>query len=345
MTTIINFLATWWALFRKPVIEDAMILQRLLLCLRLAIPHRASRCSMSLSSSSGHKVLQSPFSHTDLYGVQYPLCNGSKASSLPSSAPVKRKPKPPKCIKSTKSAGHSESRSMKPKRKRKGAKISSAPTLLPARNQTHKVSPPSTLSVAQVDSGSPSGSRKPPRPNGMHYRPNGTHTTSPNGSLVNYHKAIPRNAHRNRRTPATHTLKGEANPSVDCVAFSTVSDDRDTQRIAPLSSPISNLLTFSNMSTSEVVLRMGGSSRQASSALAGHVSKPIPSLHLPPHMKVHRQAFQTGSRQLGTFGRRKGAWPLDVEEISRGLGRLQYRHIIVMSGAGVSTPSGIPDFR
>ena len=36
---------------------------------------------------------------------------------------------------------------------------------------------------------------------------------------------------------------------------------------------------------------------------------------------------------------------LTIEDVARGLARKQFRNVIVMSGAGVSTPSGIPDFR
>lgn len=341
---------------------------RLFVCLRLAILHREPPSPMSLSGSSGQKVLLSPFSHADLYGVQHPLCAGS-SSSLPATTPVTRKPKASKRKKSTmKVPDCSDARSRsKPKSRKKGStKVSSAPALLPIRNQTHKSSSPATFSLAQVDAGSPCGSRKPPPPKGNHVGPVNCHKASlPASTLVQVDAGSPSGSRKPTQLHGnSHVTKGGASlakpgqrgESKDHVPPSvagsdtqpSVSSKAKKRETTILSSPISSLLTFSTMSTSEVVLRMGGSCQQYSTALGTPVvnirlkNKRMPSLHLPPHMRVHRQAFETSSRQLGTFGQKK---PLTLEEIARGLGRQQYQRIIVMSGAGVSTTSGIPDFR
>ena len=63
---------------------------------------------------------------------------------------------------------------------------------------------------------------------------------------------------------------------------------------------------------------------------------------LPPSFRLPRQGFTTTPSARG-WGQGRGQ--LQVEDIAAGLGRLRYRSVIVMSGAGISTPSGIPDFR
>lgn len=328
-----------------------MLFSRLSAGLRLAILLQASRAPMSLSGSSGQKVMQSPFSHADLYGVQHPLScsNGSKASTAPpSTAPVARKSKSSKRKKPTVKVANSSN--PKPKnKKKKSTKMSSAPTLLSTRNHTHKSPPAATFSLAQVDAGSPCASRKPPRPRAGHV----THGSAPpisSSVQVDIGSPVGRSLgthskHQDRSTLANTGTK-------DQIGGSKVLLDSKVKKNAVFSAPTSSLLTFSTMSTTDVVLRMRGCSQQPPNALAPPMgpstadvrmkSKRIPSLHLPPHMRVNRQVFQTSSRQLGTFGLKK---PLTVEEIAKGLGRAQYQRVIVMSGAGVSTSSGIPDFR
>lgn len=66
-------------------------------------------------------------------------------------------------------------------------------------------------------------------------------------------------------------------------------------------------------------------------------------LHRP---LVPSHAFTTTAVASMTRGWSQGkASPLHVGDIAAGLARLNYRNVIVMSGAGISTPSGIPDFR
>lgn len=61
-----------------------------------------------------------------------------------------------------------------------------------------------------------------------------------------------------------------------------------------------------------------------------------------PHMRVPRRAFESAS---GGRGCRKTGCPLTVSDVAQGLARRDYRRVVVMSGAGISTASGIPDFR
>ena len=319
------------------------LLRFFLLQIRPGLPPPHAGPSMSLSGSSsgpssGLKALQSPFSHAELYGIEHPTCGGLK---LP--APGKHKTKTAKRKKSIRSVGSSgrSKTTVKGKNKKLSSTISSAPAKLPAAKNPPSTTHPSPFSLARVDADSPGTVRnkRTQALKGSH----GNHRTTPHTPANSATRLADTTTHRYRQSPDKG--RKEAEGTGHSLNGSTIS------------TAISSLVAFSTMSTSDTILRMQAKTSNRESVLnapphrTGRTGREVPvpnltlqskSLHFPPHMQVHRRTLQAGSR---SFGQRKEAWPLTVEEIVHGLGRLQYQHIIIMSGAGVSTSSGIPDFR
>lgn len=48
---------------------------------------------------------------------------------------------------------------------------------------------------------------------------------------------------------------------------------------------------------------------------------------------------------LGTWGGDEGKQQLTLKDVAELLRKKECRRVVVMAGAGISTPSGIPDFR
>lgn len=48
---------------------------------------------------------------------------------------------------------------------------------------------------------------------------------------------------------------------------------------------------------------------------------------------------------LGTWGGDEGKQKLTLKDVAELLRKKECRRVVVMAGAGISTPSGIPDFR
>ena len=302
--------------------------------------------SMALKPSCSRKTMESPFSHVEMYGCEHPASSRvrqkGKATSKGGKDSGKRvKPTtvrsasivPNSRFVSDRSTVSSASSSISKHKKKGSAKVSSK-TTIPSKNgiirngnetEIRITSASATLDtctcVVKVYHDSPI------------LRKQGQ--TSINGTWA-------------------HSKNGVASAigKKSFIHSSALSESPSSSSTAPKKSLLAQ--STSTMSTSEVLRRFNKDSGKLGSIDCSanvRLNRTVKNVKVSPlNMRLPRRAFNTdskGGRGQGspTNSRAKSDGPLTVNDIGMGLGKMQYRNVIVMSGAGISTASGIPDFR
>ena len=336
---------------------------------------------MSLTCSHIPLALESPFSHIDVYGVEHPAFGKTSSSGRGSLSRRKSKPsthkgaaisiKPKRSVVSVSSRSSHASSTHKTvyKKKKKKKKEASNPSgnstkgdvlmTMPLdepikkdskarlgsscqeRAQFHPMKSPPCVrnaSLARVDADSPVLARQksslPSSKQTGHWRVDSKKTESrplnvPNDSTSGHGPVIS----RSNKTRAQTFIQ-------------THSDSRTL-----LSSSKLSMLSQSTSTTKEVMFSLNRSQHNLKTQIINspiNVSLKKASQNIssqPSPMRQPKRVFETASGLKSRGGARRKDEPMTMEDIAWGLARLQYRNVIVMSGAGISTPSGIPDFR
>ena len=299
--------------------------------------------SMALKPTSSCKAMESPFSHVEMYGSEHPA-----------SSRVRQKGK------TTSKGGKDCGKRVKPATIRSA---SSVPSSRSAVSNRSTVSAASSSNSKHKKKGSAKVSSKTtvPAKNGIIMNGNETEIRIMSASAtldtctttVDHDSPVLRKQEKTRNGTWTHSKNG---------VVSAVGKNSSLSPSAASKAPSSSLTaskksllahSTSTMSTSEVLLRFNkdlGKSGIIDCSANVRINRTVKNVNLSPHIRLPRRAFNTDSKDGRGQGspvnsRAKSGGPLTINDIGMGLGKMQYRNVIVMSGAGISTASGIPDFR
>ncbi len=333
---------------------------------------------MSVRTVPG-RSFSSPFSHVDLFGKELPSCPA--LSSVKTSDTIvlsgsdllhdKRKCKKSKAKKKQHSSKASHSSVITGPSKTKGSKRSSRASLdLSGKGHKSRASDPRGGIMAPVDYDSTVQLplrqpivRRDSVEGGVTIK---TQTTEDKKTKTRYSRAF---------SEPDFASRLSSGPLPDMKSVPLVKEERvkNSECIVP------SHLRHASLSTSAYILKMTSTSLRSSSPSAtssAHVStttngtstsnfptsssssasRPSPTFQSLLHGSVNASKVNvrlntraSGARSFRTYSKsiseRGGAEIGGVEEIMRGLKRMQFQQVIVLSGAGISTASGIPDFR
>ena len=352
--------------------------------------------AMSASSSSVVRVLQSPLSHTELYGTEHPLvarreskrttkkgrrARSCGATSLPrktasgksarGSRQGERRSKSVRTVSVTRICSgtgkkeHSLSTSVSSGKSNEVASDSAAKHSVkgggpravisapPGRNKDEVaiLSVESTHSMSsQTHSNYHSDTTSCPLPP---VEANSPHITKKTVNKCSISSSSSSSSSKNRQSWWNERrVRGawisENDSVIKAVSGRTSKQpEKDRASKSDLSVPSETESVLTTSTTSHSL--NSGRQRVAGPVVSSRWSKSTPtqpSRHPLPSPGVPRcVAALTTAAADGRGWSRGGRRQLELRDIAIGLGTTSYKHIIVMSGAGVSTPSGIPDFR
>ena len=262
--------------------------------------------TMSLSTSSSfHKIHESPFSHKAMYGSDQPLGNNPLKKPKGRSSVVKIKKNCEKKLKRRKKSVSGKSVSVSNSRNSSVSSIrsslvssthSSSISTLPSVISTHSYPLSHQSTLPKIDSDSPKSIR----------------ARSKNQSSLH-----------GLKLPSKHSL---VTPKHSLVTTSLAKSFNETDNFfLKLNPPSSSISSQSPISTPSTISLRLSRTHSAVSVHHGITRNPL--------------GFRRG------FTSRQNGDQFTVQDLACGLKRLQYKKIVVMSGAGISTTSGIPDFR